>query len=112
MDALKFLKKKRRMCENRLCDECPLSNRKNGTDYGCRSFIEKFPEKAITVVEKWSAEHPVKTRQSEFLKMFPNVKLNEYGNVTICPHVVGENYECERESCRKCQEDYWSAEVE
>ena len=116
MDAVKFLKEKRRMCENRLCDECHLSNRKNGTDYGCRSFIEKFPEKAITVVEKWSKEHPVETRQSKFLKAYPNADITE-GVLFICPRRVDLNCLSEKEcreatSCYECKKKYWLSKEE
>ena len=115
MDAVKFLKEKERMCENILCDECPLSNRKNGTDYWCRSFIEKFPEKAITVVEKWSEEHPVKTRKSELLKMFPNAPVDENGVPIMMPcHVdCSAGKRCNSyTNCDACKKEYWAAEVE
>lgn len=116
MDAVKFLKEKKRMCDLHThaigCDFCPLSMHNNETGERCRHHIFNNPEEAVVVVEKWSKEHPVETRQSEFLKMFPDVGLNEHGDITICPHVVDESYECRYESCRKCKKDYWSAEAD
>lgn len=31
----------------------------------------------ISIVEQWSKDHPIKTRQSEFLKMFPMTYMPE-----------------------------------
>lgn len=43
---------------NWLCDEC---------EYMCFQEIDF----AIKTVQEWSDEHPIKTRQGEFLKVFP-----------------------------------------
>ena len=53
-----------------------------------------------------------KTRQSEFLKIFPKVWLQE-GVIDICPdRVSGENI-CEyEERCMECKKDFWMAEVD
>lgn len=63
---------------------------------------------------KWKYK-PKKTRQSEFLKMFPNAELA--GSViNICPEYLDENYDrCgnyEGKPCIECQKDYWLQEVE
>ena len=52
-----------------------------------------------------------KTRQSEFLKIFPKVGLQE-GVIDICPdRVSGENI-CEyEERCMECKKDFWMTEV-
>ena len=52
-----------------------------------------------------------KTRQSEFLKIFPKTWLQE-GVIDICPErVSGENI-CEYdERCMECKKDFWLAEV-
>ena len=115
MDAVEFLKKKRRMCSGGNCDRCSLQVGNNGTDYGCRTFVEKYPEAAVAVVEKWSAEHPAKTRQSEFLKMFPNAKI-ERGVVDLCPKYTDHTFkvpeECSVIGCNNCRKEYWLSEVE
>lgn len=70
-------------------------------------------DKANKIILKWCKEHPVKTRQSEFLKMFPNAGIDENGVVTICPICVDTNFNCVSSiSCPKCREEYWLAEVE
>ena len=53
---------------------------------------------------------PKKTRQSEFLKKYPNANVLE-----IQPCVVeGENFRCPDvcEPCSECARAYWSQEVE
>mgnify|MGYP004535976293 CR=1 FL=1 len=43
----------------------------------CDEYIKKHPAKAIEIIESWSQANPLKTQMSEFLKMFPNAKINE-----------------------------------
>lgn len=51
-----------------------------------------------------------KTRQSEFLKMFPNAGLKE-GVMDICPLILDKSAKCFKANCRVCQKDFWLAEV-
>lgn len=70
--------------------------------------------KAYDIVAKWSDEHPVKTRQSEFLKRFPNAKLDSNGVLAIRPCDIDskcctdDDYLCK---CGTCSKDYWLTEV-
>ena len=127
MDAVKYLKDKARMtkADNSVhddlcgisCDECPLYDENNGMKVNCQNLESFYPEKSVEIVEKWAKENPKKTRQSEFLKMFPNAKL-EKGVIRICPqHIEGEdNYACVISaglpSCTGCRKKYWLTEVE
>lgn len=80
--------------------------------YGCCGHMDWLPdgvEKAMTILQKWSNEHPKKTRQSEFLKMFPNA-LMDGCTVAMCPVKVDENVDC-RLQCDDCRKDFWLAEV-
>ncbi len=111
MDAVEYVKTVRRLCASHSdCDTCKLY----GND-GCMfSFMEKEPEKAVLIVEQWAKEHPVKTRQSEFLKMFP--KAAKSGRVLdFCPKDFNIDYmppkRCENISCSACKTDYWNEEV-
>ena len=89
MDAVEFLKENERMCiKTDICADCPAYEENNGHDVTCNEFMDKYPEEYVPCVEKWSAEHPVKTRQSEFLKMFPNVAINLDGVIDIDPCLV------------------------
>lgn len=51
-----------------------------------------------------------KTRQSEFLKIFPKVGLKE-GVINICPLFLDKSANCIKVNCRVCQKDFWLAEV-
>lgn len=84
MDAVKFFKEAKRMCRVINCEECPFGGEE------CGFISADNIEEVIKEVEKWAEEHPVKTRQSEFLKMFPNVP-KPFGHVDICPEDLGEN---------------------
>ncbi len=62
MDAVEYVKQRERMCDYYIdCDDCPA-----GYYEGCSS-LDRISE-LVPIVEQWSKEHPVKTRQSEFLK--------------------------------------------
>lgn len=56
--------------------------------------------------------HPIKTRQSEFLKMFPNAPFYR-GVVSIPPCSVEKEMRenCLRSDCYECRRTYWLAEV-
>ena len=66
-------------------------------------------------VERWADEHPAGTRQSEFLKMFPNAELDDDGVLKIRPCAVDPKY-CTNDrfltGCGLCERDYWLAEVQ
>ena len=113
MDAVEFFKTINRLCKNQGCKECPAN--KIGTCLiGFSDNSVKNIEKIIPKLEQWAEDHPVKTRQSEFLKMFPNAP--KCGRVLdICPRNLNTEYmppkRCENTSCSVCKIDYWSEEV-
>lgn len=112
MDVVKFIHERRRMCDSyNICSECPIHS---DTKMDCDKYLNTNPENYVKIVEKWSAGHPVKTRQSEFLKMFPNA-LTEDGVLDVSPCEIDVNYfkGCEDNTgCQRCKKDYWLAEVE
>lgn len=112
MDAVKFVNEWNRMCKyySDSCKKCDMNS--NGEGVMCIPLLRKDPEKAVSIVENWASNHPVKTRQSEFMKLFPNVILNECESIAICPRIVDANFgECEGAGCLKCEKEYWLAEV-
>ena len=120
MTAIEFLKARNRMCRAywvSSCRECPLSSINNGEGMECNDFEKVFFEKTVAIVQKWAEEQPIKTRQSEFLKLYPNAVKRD-SVINICPRSLGELSEekCEEynycDSCRGCKRDYWLAEVE
>jgi hypothetical protein len=113
MDAVKFYSTFKRMCAETDCKDCLL-------DQKCRPSANVEPEEVVELVEEWAKEHPIKTRQSEFLKMFPNAKFpntkTDGGVIIFCPRGFlpkgeAEAY-CEKhDECIECCKDYWLAEV-
>lgn len=117
MDAVEFFKTANRICEKqRCCKECPIFYKDGrGCIVGVDGDAIKSIEKAVPKVEQWAKDHPVKTRQSEFLKMFPNAMINESDGI-LCV------YPCDVEGvkrigcangkgCNDCRLEYWLAEV-
>lgn len=110
MDAVKYLKEKKRMCNsyNAMCDGCGFGKLPN-----CNNIEDNDPEKSVAIVEKWSAENPANTRQSEFLKLFPNAKINSSGVLAACPvHIDMNAVDACKNPCEKCRKEYWLSEVE
>ena len=119
MDAVKFLKEEDRMCDkykyssDHTCSDCPCHSKRNGTDEICISLRKTDPAKYVEIVEKWSKEHPAKTRQSEFLKMFPNAQTLQNGALIVCPKLVDSEYEINcNGSCIDCRKKYWLEEID
>lgn len=115
-DFRTFAEEEKRMCQslesqtlcplkqgltNWLCDEC---------EYMCFQEIDF----AIKTVQEWSDEHPIKTRQGEFLKVFPNACMREdYLVLDVCPMSLDKHFSCEKYiTCNDCLRDYWLKEIE
>lgn len=115
MDAVEYFKAKARMTKDCGidCDDCPLSHVNNGIfGIGCTALQKLYTEKAVEIVEKWAKEHPAKTRQSEFLKMFPNAELDNSFVLNICPkHIDTTHYFPCGKLCNGCRKEFWLAEV-
>ena len=106
-----FFKELKRMCGkfNSTCVGCKIYSL--CFDTGCYSFIKDNPQEAIEIVQKWSDENPIKTRQSEFLKMFPQVILFD-DVINICPNVLTTIPDCSlKKRCDDCKKEYWLTEV-
>lgn len=121
MDAKKFFEEAHRMCgEQAVCRECPAL----GKDAIClllsphnRPNAAKNIDKAIEAVEKWSQEHPRKTRLMDFLGKYPNAPRNEDGMPELMPRSLGYCgdttfcYACEK-GAGKTPAWCWEQEVE
>lgn len=113
MNGVELLKTYKRMCDfyDPECGNCELNALCSHRE-SCIQVLMNYPENSIAIIEKWSKEHPVRTRQSEFLKTFPNTKLHN-GVVQICPKSLGLIKQClDVDICPECHEKYWLAEVE
>ena len=104
MEALEFLKAAKRRYES-------------NTEKNFSAIYLDLPdfEDYVKGVEEWAKEHPVKTRQTEFLKMFPNVPITNSGYLDIAPCTLDEIIyrQCNSSStdCDECYKKFWSKEV-
>lgn len=116
MDAVEFFKTVNRLCKNqRCCTERPIHKNGMGCMVNADDDSIKRIEETVSKVEQWAKEHPIKTRQSEFLKMFPNAPIDKGNGVlfvdpcTVDSTQKGNKY-C-NVSCTTCRKNYWLTEV-
>lgn len=77
---------------------------------------ENSPEKILTEIKKWAEKHPIKTRQSEFLKQWPSVSKDNHGvcnlePCNLCPELL-KSSRCTPSNCKECRYEFWLKEVE
>lgn len=111
MDATKFMMAMGQICLSNPCEDCALN-------FFCRKVLYETTkddvEKAEKVVKEWLKAH-TKTRQTEFLKMYPDALMDDNGVMAINPCSLDKTHYtiplcgCQCEECRK---RYWSKEVE
>lgn len=114
MDALEFLRERKRMCKSfgGYCDGCPLNGKPCTISAG---LDDGDCKRIIAIVEQWSKEHPRKTRQSVFLKQWPNCLLDGDCGIGLCQRNVDKNYACDvnrSDGCPGCRRKFWGQEVE
>ena len=107
MDAVKFLQERNRMF---------LSG---GATPSIGLEDDFDPVVVVEIVEKWSEQHPRRTRQSVFLQQCPEARVCEDGDLDVCPRAVSaayraDNGECSdpNGSCINCRREFWMQEVE
>lgn len=104
MDAVEFLKTAERRYKSNPHDYANYIQL-CGNDFG--AYVDEL--------EKWSKEHPRKTRQSVFLAQWPNCMVDNDGTVGMCPRNVDKNYICDISrfaGCLDCRRWFWMQEVE
>lgn len=113
MDAVEYVKQRKRMCDYYIaCDDCPAFGSES-----CSSLDSVF--ELVEIVEQWAKEHPVKTRQSEFLKMLPEAEIGDDGLPSVAPCQLYKDMEekdengvcCKNCGCAECRHDFWLKEV-
>lgn len=113
MDALEFLKERKRMCNcYKDCCDCPLEA---AICTGSSTMPDEDYKRIVAAVEQWSKEHPRKTRQSVFLEQWPNCMIDNNGVVGICPRNVDNKCICDlgrSDMCPGCRREFWMQEVE
>ena len=114
MDAVEFLKAFGRLCNNYLCgDNCPLIDI-------CDDVSDDGYVRKVQIVEQWAKAHPVKTRQSEFLKQWPDAEIGDDGLPSVAPCQLYKDMEekdengvcCKNCGCGICRRDFWLKEIE
>lgn len=111
MNAVEYIKTLHRLCKSQDgCFECVLDS-----EDGCIAAASRYDKNAVPIVEQWAKDHPVKTRQREFLKMFPDAETDRGGILIFCPRkfdpVNINSVHCHRHGCLECRKDYWLTEV-
>lgn len=111
MKLHEFQKESNRLCKAYRvigCEKCPLHKCHCATYKGLTDFAYVYD-----AVSAWSDSHPIKTRQSELLKLFPNAVIDEDdGILGIKPCYIDERIGCtDEKGCDGCRRKYWLAEV-
>ena len=118
MEALEFLKERKRMCRSfgGSCTGCPcekvrcvINAHVSDDDY----------KRIVAMVEEWSAVHPRRTRQSVFLEQYPEARIGDDGVLQINPCSISASHRnargnCAtmRRECTDCRREFWMQEVE
>ena len=117
MNAVKFIKERDRMCRFYHhagdCYQCPAK------DCEC-SALEGMvdDDNIVTIVEEWSAAHPIKTRQDVFLEQWPETMIGDDGMLQIDPCVVSATHRNKyggcaimKRKCADCRREFWTKGV-
>lgn len=105
MDAVKFLQERLRMS-------------KSGAYVpSLDDTTEQNISDVVNVVETWSENNPIRTRQSVFLEQWPNTTLDYRGVIAIDPcdldqTLRDETNRCQYYDCGECRREFWMQEVE
>lgn len=82
MEAVEFLKERRRMCLNYDGYKgCPCEK---SDPVSCSPSTSEI-EILVNIVEQWLQEHPQKTMMQDFFEKFPNAPKSEVGTPRMCP---------------------------
>ena len=115
MDAVEFFKTVNRL-GGQGCAKCPVCKKDicmvRRAAMLSNASVESI-EEMVSKVEQWAKDHPVKTRQSEFLKQFPGASVSD-GTLDISPCMIEKSVKCiaiEGKDCDNCRREYWLSEV-
>lgn len=117
-----FCLERERLCKSHstpsgkaVCDNCELNAlEKLSQRRYCPHRCMEFPDEAIKIVQKWSDNNKIKTRKSEFLKLFPKAGLEDGEYPTVCAGDIF-GFACPNDTtkgklctCKEC----WNTSVE
>lgn len=112
LTAEEAIKWKWKMCiSSGGCSKCEIGKEKAGML--CAEYCIEYPEKVVSIIERYKNEHS-KTLEQDFFEKFPNAPKTPFGLPTVCPYQVG--YEkpkeaiCVKEFCKR--EECWNRLLE
>ena len=105
MDAVTFLQERLRMSKS----GAYVPSLDNTT--------EKNISDVVNVIETWSENNPIRTRQSVFLEQWPNAEIDCQGVIKISPCALdktmhGPSWDCYNIDCDDCRLKFWTQAVE
>ena len=112
-----FCKERKRMCDSLKCKcrECDIFHARHESIISCQQWCVDHSTEALAIVQKWSDEHPRKTRMSEFIKLHPSAVITDYGIPAVCYELIDRNEDCTHgvflksiEKCKMC----WNTPIE
>lgn len=103
MASIKDLK---RMCKKqKCCAVCPLNRE------GVSCMPDSLPDNIDEIVDKWVAEHPVKTYTMDFFEKFPDAQRKATTGIPIpCISAIYSEFydkDCPARGCSEC----WNREM-
>lgn len=104
MDAVKFLQERLRMSKS----GAYVPSLDDTTE-------QNIPD-VVNVIETWSENNPIRTRQSVFLEQRPNAEIDCQDVIAIDPcdldrTMHGPSGDCYHVDCDECRLKFWMAEV-
>lgn len=119
MDAVKFIEERNRMCKSFDTCSCGCPAWDGSCKLEAGTYLKCEADKAVKIVEEWSAAHPRKTRQRVFLEQYPEAHVGDDGILRICPSNISATYRnsvggCYNPNtpCKACYKQFWMQEVE
>ena len=115
MDAKEFFKEAVRLCDS---DDVMNMDKEMKEDLwtllGICANEDRFKngyDDLVDYVEKWSKDHPLKTRQEALIQRFPRQCLDANGIPMICPVIFDTRVKFDRCSrdCAECRKEYWTS---
>ena len=112
MDAMKFIEERKRLCTmHDNCQECEARRDDDSCVFSATGDVTSADQ--IEFLEKWSAEHPRKTRQSVLLEQYPEAIRDREDILSVCPQYLDRNIKCgSGADCDDCRREFWMQEVE
>lgn len=93
---------------------CTCDNKRLGEACDIIRVMARASDTHIKLAQKFLEHTHIPTRQSEFLKKYPNACSDE-GVLRICPKDIDTNFECKDNGyyhdCRACRKTYWMEEA-